>query len=268
MLRDFVYLNSKLVGQFLAQLEGGVYEEETERSSQTGRGSLKGSVRSPIGKVGGERVREGTDEQERVLKQTPESQFNRLYEHLTDQELIRTDGIDQTDFVDGLVRGILLEVPDVTLDMGGFQKAAELAQQLTDLMPMMEVFGSDGGFDEQAKEGMKNFAAMLGGGATMPVIASIPGSVSVKVAMDLDRAYVLDKVEGEATLLVRVVRKLKKGESLLVGDPTGGLASKASDDSRRELLNAFDSEAAQAYGMRSPEIRYPAIVGTAVAIFR
>ncbi len=69
-------------------------------------------------------------------------------------------------------------------------------------------------------------------------------------------------------MLLRVVRTLKKGETLLVGDPTGGLADKMPRAERRKMTSKFSSTEARRLGLTSPEVSYPAIIGTAIAIYR
>lgn len=105
MLRDFLYLNHKLVGQFLAQLEGGVFDEETERTSQTGKGGFSGALHAPVAELKGEKGRESTSENERIMRQTPESQFNRLYDYLNKDDMLSVDEISDPAFVSGLKQG-------------------------------------------------------------------------------------------------------------------------------------------------------------------
>ncbi|MDQ6945283.1 MAG: hypothetical protein M3256_03200 [Actinomycetota bacterium] len=121
ILREFLYLNSKLTDQFLAQLEGGLFDEETERDSQTGKRGLGGGVRASVAEVKAEKGSERKNETERVRRQTPESQFNRLYDYLGEDELMSIgDGIDDPAFASGLQRGLVLELSDVTIAVSGF----------------------------------------------------------------------------------------------------------------------------------------------------
>lgn len=268
MLRDFIYLDQRVVNQFLAQLEGGLFDEETERRSQTGKGGFGAGVRAPLGDVKAEKSRESTTEIERSTRQTPESNFNRLFDYLDKGELISVDDVDEKFFADGLKRADLLHVEEVRLEVSGFQQAAALANQLSDLLPVMELFGADVDIDAKTRNGIQAVGALARQDGPLPVIARIPGSAKLTVAMELDRSFLLDEVGGAASLLVRVVKTLKKGETHLVGDPTGGLASRASRAERRKLASGFQTKGARGLGINSPEIAYPAIIGTAIAIYR
>jgi hypothetical protein len=44
--RDFLYLDRALVRSFLAQIEGGEYDEVTERQKTTGKGGIGGRLGS------------------------------------------------------------------------------------------------------------------------------------------------------------------------------------------------------------------------------
>ncbi len=234
MLRDFVYLNTKLVQQFISQLQGSVFDEETERTSQTGKGGLRGAVRVPVAELAAEKGKEHTTERERILRQTPESQFNRLHECLSADELIFVEQeIDDAAFVVGLRRSALLDIADVTLNVSGFQQVAALAKHFDGLMPLMTMLGGQANMDEDTQHVMAQLSALDDGNGPLPVIAKVPGDAKVVIALELDRQYILDQIAGEASLLVRVNRVLKKNEIYLVGDPTGGLVALGSRANRR-----------------------------------
>ena len=267
MLRDFIYLDQRLVNQFLAQLEGGLFDEETERRSQTGKGGFAGGVRAAVIEAKAEKTRETTTETERSTRQTPESQFNRLFDYLSKDDLISVSDVDEKPFVDGLKRGDLLHFEEAALEVSGFQQAAALAQQLSDLLPVMDLFG-DVDIDDKTRAEMQAVGALANSAGPLPVIARIPGKAKLAIAMELDRQFLLDDVAGEASILVRVIKVLKKGESHLVGDPTGGLVSRAPRAQRRKMASGFDTKGARGLGINSPQIAYPAIIGTAIAIYR
>jgi hypothetical protein len=99
------------------------------------------------------------------------------------------------------------------------------------------------------------------------VIAIVPGRARLSIAMELDRSYLKGDVRGESSLLVRVIRVLRRGDTHLVGDPTAGLASKMPRAERRQMSKKFDKKA-NPLGLNNPEIRFPGIVGTAIGIYR
>jgi hypothetical protein len=224
-------------------------------------------VHAPVVNARADKGRERTTEAERTTRQTPESQFNRLYDYLEKDELISLGEVDDKTFVDGLKRGQLLDFEDTTVEVSGFYQAAAYAKQLSGLLPLVELFGADVDIDQKSRAGMQAVGALANEEGPLPVIARAPGSAKLAIAMDLHRSFLLDAVAGEASLLVRVVKVLRRGQTHLVGDPTDGVASHACRADRRKLTSGFDKKA-QSLGLNNPQIGYPGIVGTAIAIYR
>jgi hypothetical protein len=81
-LRRFLYLDESLVRESLAQADSGIFEEQTITRTNSKDGKLGGELRA--GPIGGraEKGKVSSEEIEQILKQTPESQYNRLHEWL------------------------------------------------------------------------------------------------------------------------------------------------------------------------------------------
>lgn len=88
-LRNFLYLDAVLVEQFLAQLEGGVYdEEEQSETSARARGASAGARAGPLGaQLSGSRSGEQTTK--RTVRLTPEANFGRLETLLDEQNSLQ-----------------------------------------------------------------------------------------------------------------------------------------------------------------------------------
>ncbi len=84
LLRNFLYLDDRLTSQYLAQLEGGVYDEEAQSTtSGHNRGGEAGAKAGPLSARGsrGQSTEESTS---RTVRQTPEGNYRRL-EKLLDE---------------------------------------------------------------------------------------------------------------------------------------------------------------------------------------
>jgi hypothetical protein len=79
VLRQFLYRDDELVLQFLAQLEGGTYDEELVTEQNQSGGAFGGGVGAGPAKLSAERKKQGSWEASRTVRQTDESRFNRLH---------------------------------------------------------------------------------------------------------------------------------------------------------------------------------------------
>lgn len=136
---------------------------------------------------------------------------------------------------------------------------------------MMRAFGAKSDFDESTLTEIRAVLSLSEGRGTQPVIASIPGALGLTVGMELNRRFVkTEEWDIDASVLFRVPRVLRRGESQLVGDPIGGVLKLLPAPKRAELVARMDNpERAAELGVTSPsQIEYPAIVGTPIAIYR
>src|SRR5688572_29598659 len=95
-LRRFLYLNESLTDEFLAQLEGGLYSEESQTVTDTKErgGSLGGRVGPLEGKAS--KGSAGEETTERTIRQVAEGAFTRLAEHLEEQGALQPlDAFDE-----------------------------------------------------------------------------------------------------------------------------------------------------------------------------
>lgn len=268
MMREFLYLNSRLVQQFLAQVEGGVFDETNEKTSQSGKGGLTAGVKTPVIEGRADKSRESSTENERTVRQTPESEFNRLYQHLQTDGLVEIDEIDETEYVSKLPRGTLLELFDINVHRSGFQEIGGIAKQAAGLLPLMDAFGMSSDVSDKTRTQIETAASLDDDSKPLGVIGSISGSANVQVGFDLIRASILEEVEGEVTALVKVSKVLKRGDSHMVGDVTGGLSSQLSREQRRKMMSGFKKGGPGGISLSKPEIHYPGFVATVVAIYR
>ncbi len=268
MFRDFLYLDRPLVRTFLAQAEGGEYDEITQRQRTTGKGGF--GVKAGTAGVGAsaEKAKESAQESELVMKQSAASEFDRFYSAIEDS-LPVLDAVENLDQITGLRRKQFVEV-DARLSVAGFQSLIDLAGAFASTAEMMEPFGVDtSSMDSEAVEGLKALAALNGSGKPLSVIASVPGGAGLKVALDLDRSFV--STEGwdtDASVLLKIQRFIKDGDRYIVGDPFGGLLKLMPEENRKAFTEALNSGEAAALGIGDIELGAPAIVGTAVAIYR
>lgn len=267
MLRDFLYLDRSTVREFLAQIEGGEFDQTTERVSQSGGSGF--GVRAGITAVGAEASKsKGTGhEAETVVRQVAASEFNRLYESLDREGLVMIDEVDKVEWLDEVRRRQFIEV-DARIVGAGLGNLADLFQRFKSALSLIKGAGVEADVDDVD---LSKVEAILGlsSGPNIPVIANVRGTAAIRIALELDRVSArVQRWDVDATVLLRVQRVLKGDEHHMIGDPFGGLADQLPADRRREFVDHFATDEARRIGIGELEISAPGIVGMPIAIYR
>lgn len=264
--RQFLYLDHPLVRDFLAQTEGGVFDETRQLTNTEGKGGF--SVKAGVGPAGAgaEKTKNTRVESELVVKQIAASEFDRLYTHLEEHGLQVFDAVDVSADDLPIRRKDIVEV-DARVRVSAGQALVDMFGMAGRQAPLLEEMGFTDNFDANTAKAMQAFAK-LNGDQPLPVIASVPGESGLQVALELRRDGVLtENWDAEASVVFKVQRILRPDDRYLVGDPFGGLLKVLPDAQRAEILAQMETGLAE-LELDEFEVRYPAIVGTPIAIYR
>jgi hypothetical protein len=267
VLKQFLYLNDDLVNQFISQLEGGLYEEESESSTESRERKLGGGLGA--GPVKGEAGRTTGSEKtvSRTVRQTPESRYERLIELIEEEGPIRFIEAANDEMWNDLKRGDIVEV-ESRLSMPTIARILRAAGGFGELLPLIQMFGGD---DPQDQEAIQALAALEGFGkattSKVSVIAAVSGSPDYRFVAQLETAALRaepDELDGEATVVGTVRRKLHSKERHSTFEFFAGQSNLPSE-MRKELESAFDDEAELGADLF---VTAPAAIMTPIAIFR
>lgn len=264
-LREFLYLDARLVDQFLAQVEGGIYDEEREKSLSGKDGGFSADVGGGIGPVtlrgSGRRGASSSDEIERIRKQTPESRYNRLHEFLESGQTLQA--VDtQSHFGDLKVRGIVavecyVDVPTINRAMRESDSLSSLGELISAFAPQQQ----DPQFAE-ALEGMKKLNALTGNSV---VATGEIGEGQLKFAFKLNDAGLrvdLGDLEGDAVVVGKVEKTWTEGKTYpLLSLPGLNLMN-------REARRKMEKEVSAAPETAENSLEGPAATLSVIAIFR
>jgi hypothetical protein len=269
-LRQFLYRDEDQVREFLAQLEGGIYDEDAQTTRSSRKGSVGAGVKAGPLSAQGERGGEGSDEVSRVIKQTGASEFERLFKLLGD-DVQYLDNIDE-DIWKQLQRGEIVEV-EAIVRPAGFDRLLDLFTTFQEILPVAEAMGADATIDDETIQIMQMLKALNKGGPadTTSVVASLASAPQFKFACTLRTSHLLVNpglLEGEATVFGKIRRKLRPGESYMLSGIFAGLEELFGDTEKDELVKLFDDPQMKALGVESPKVVYPAAVLTPIAIYR
>ncbi len=261
--REFLYLNGKLVDEFLAQAEGGIFDDEREKGTRSGEGSAKVGVKVSAAEASLARGKSTADEVERVRRQTPESRFNRLHTSMsTTQDLLVLDGSSGVLFSEVAPRS-LVEI-DCSVDVPQISRLLSSGNEISGLMDLMKMFAPEQ-VDEETERVVGGLSALsnLGGNAVV-AIGSVE-SEALQFAFKLDREWLrcdLGDLEGEATVVGRVLKKWSQGQrhSLLTLPGLNLL--------NREQRRQLERDQPEGEGSEGMFLEGPAATLSVVAIFR
>lgn len=261
-MRDFLYLDERLLDQYLAQVEDGLYEEEREReiggrgrsmSARLGAGPLQGDAAAQ---------RSTSNEVERTRRQTPESRFNRLYSSL-ENNLLRLD--ESTSDVYGHLNVRSMLQAACYVDVPSIGRMLAQLPELRSLMSMAEAFASDppSSIDPAAMDVISMIAEKTNGSV---IATGELGAGQATLAFKLESRYLrveVDELEGEAVVLGTVIKKWPEGTSHpIISLPGLNILSR---EERRKLQRSGSRPQSSS---ESIEIAGPCASLSIVAIFR
>lgn len=209
MQREFLYLDERLVDQFLAQVEDGLFDDEKEKESSTGRRDIEGTVGAGPVRARAKADRGSERETERLWRQTPESRFNRLHPHL-DLKYLDENGQDAYGKLDprGMVEvECYVDVPTISRTLAGAEEiagVAELIRQFTPGEVDPEIDKAIAGVSTVAQKtsGAVVATGEIGEGQAILAFKLSPQSLRVS----------LDELEGDAVVVGKVQRKWSEGQ--------------------------------------------------------
>lgn len=266
ILRNFLFLDTATMEDYLATLEGYVIEgtvdqTEVEKKDRSGKAGYK--------IVEGEIASEKSTETKQKLAVTDGAKFQKLYELLEKKDSVQfLDAFDEEIWTQ-LRRGELLEVDAIIR----FPKPFTLTQAIEDLSPLMDImatFGEDSLADPKSRAALEGMSAIakLAEGKPIPILfeaASTPGFTFVA---NLPRRHLrcqLSDLEGEATVVGKIQRILAKGTKCEVFSLFPAFASSL-PSLTREQRNQMQREMVKKE--LAEVVKGPAIIVTPLAIYR
>lgn len=211
MLREFLYLDSSLVDQYLAQVEGGLYDNERERLGDASSRAAGGGLNVDIGQDSGNVTTSRSEEVERVRRQTPESRYNRLHDALK-ASFLPLDESSVDVFNQLQLRQMV--TADCFVDIPSLSRTLANASALEGVADLMKMFAPEkvNGEVENTLGGLAKLSAFSNGNF---VATGELGDGEAKLAFKLSQEALrvpLEELEGEAVVIGRVQKKWPAGQ--------------------------------------------------------
>lgn len=259
-LRRFLYLDETLTNNFLAQLEGGVYEEEsqTTTSGKERKRGAGGRVGPVSAELSGSKT--GQDVTSRTVKQLADGAFARLASQLEEADALQwlealDDGIWRQ-----LRRGEVLEV-EGTVTMPTLFQFTAMAGSFAPILDVMRAAGEE--VEAGTEEGLEMFSMVSQLFKDPVALASLSGTPDYTFILPLETQWLrveLGDLQGDMTVMGTVERKLRDSDqwSLLDAMGLGALPN------AQEVVDSLEA----IKELEGSVIRAPAAVLKPVAIYR
>ena len=268
-LRNFLYLNTKIVEEYIAAIDGYTYDEESQAVAESSEKSIEG--KGSVGIVGGNGSLTGKMEEEvkRSVKISDAAKFEKIYKYLMsneDEELQYFEFMTDESY-NSLRRDDFLEV----LVSARFSKMKELSdtvRKIAELASTVQPFTEQPLLDKKTEEVVKGFTALeqLRSGKAISCVFEFEDKKFPIVAY-LDESFFRcnqDNFVGESYLLCKVIRKIPKGKNIKLDEVFEDVKNLPLNRAqRRNLPKNIDNPAEI-----SDVIKGPAFVVLPVAVYQ
>jgi len=216
VLRDFIFLNTNMLNNYLSTIEGYSAKEFDYTESEKGqKGGKLGYAPIVEGNASSETSRETKGK--RVL--TSPAQFQKLYETLEKQEQIKHLDLFDDDYWADIQKDEILEI-QAKVRIPAFIMQLEQFQGFTPLINLMQKFEPDIVKDSDLTplEGMSDLRKITES-MPMPLLFQSASTPKYSFSADLPREYItgnLTDFQGEAVVFGKVQRILSKGQKIEV----------------------------------------------------
>ena len=218
-LRNFYYINKKLLEDYIAAIEGYTYEEETQKVNETSQkvAGAKAGVFSVSGE--GKYEKQAKEEKERTVRISDAAKFEKLFTYLADDvggnipyyEMLNDEvfnDLSRDDFIEVLVTPRFSKVKELS----------ETVKKISSLAEVFETITQQSILDKTSEEAIAGISALgnLKSESGISCVFSFEDNLFPLVAR-LDESYFrcdLSQFVGQFYMLCKVQKKISKGQSV------------------------------------------------------
>lgn len=267
-LRNFLYLNTKVIEDYISAIDGYTYDEESQAYSNQSENIVSG--KAGFKAISGDGKHSGMhgDEVKRTVKISDAAKFDKIYRYLqSDEDALKYYEFLSEDIYNGLRRDDFLEV----LVSARFSRMKEFTDSVAKIAQLANVFESITDqkiLDKEATEAINGFTALgqLKSGKEIACVFEFEDNCFPMVAY-LDESYFRcgqENFVGQAYLLCKIIRKVPKGQSVKLDE--------IFDDIKKMPLNRVQRRT-MPKNMDNPEgfrdvIKGPAMIVLPIAVYQ
>ena len=227
-LRNFLYLNTKVIEDYTASIDGYTYDEESQAIATSSENTLAGKGAIGFASGNGSHIGKQSEEVKRSVRISNAAKFEKLYKYLESDEddgLKYFESLSDTDY-DALYRDDFLEVL-VTARFSKMKELTDSVKKIAELAAIFETITDQQILDKKATEAVNGFSALgqIKSGKEIACVFEFDDKKYPLVAY-LDESYFRcrqDSFVGQAYLLCKIVRKVPKGQSIKLDEIFDGV---------------------------------------------
>lgn len=218
-LRNFLYLNTKVLEDYIAAIDGYIYDEESQAIATSSENTLTGKGAIGIASGNGSHTGKQSEEVRRSVRISDAAKFEKTYKYLKSDE---DDGLKYFEFLsdtdyDALYRDDFLEVL-ITARFSKMKGLTDSVKKIAELAAVFETMTDQQILDKKAAEAVSGFSALgqMKSGKEIACVFEFEDGKYPLVAY-LDESYFRCEQEsfvGQAYLLCKIIRKVPKGQSI------------------------------------------------------
>lgn len=268
-LRNFLYLNTKVVEDYIAAIDGYTYDEESQAIATSTERELEGKAAIGIASGNGSHTGKQSEEIKRSVHISDAAKFEKVYKYLQsleDDGLRYYELLDEQDY-NNLYRDAFLEVL-VTARFSKMKELTDNVKKIAELAAVIESVTDKQILDKKTTEAVNGFTALgkLRTGKEVACVFEFADGKHPMVAY-LNESYFRceqSNFVGQAYLLCKIIRKIPKGQNIKLDE--------IFDDVKKLPLNRAQRRK-MAKDMDNPAelqdvIRGPALVVLPIAVYQ
>lgn len=219
-LRNFLYLNTKIIDDYMSAIDGYTYNEEAQTIASSNEHSANGGF--GLKAISAKGTRSGTQSEEikRSVTISDAAKFDKIYEYLQsgeEDENLKYYEFLSEDIYNGLRRDDFIEVL-VTARFSKTKALADSMKKIAVLATQLQEVTNQQILDEQAYQAMNGISA-LGKIKSEKEIACVFNFEDEKYPLVsyLDSNYFRceqDSFIGQSYMLCKIIRKIPQGQSI------------------------------------------------------
>ena len=219
-LRNFLYLNTKIIEDYISAIDGYTYDEESQAIATSMENAINGGLGLKVVSAGGSHNGKQLEEVKRSVKISDVAKFDKIYKYLQssdDDERLKYyeflsddvyNELKRDDFIEVLVTARFSKTKELTNNVRKFADLATLIQDITDQQVL----------DKEATEAINGFSALdkMKSGKEISCVFNFDDGKYPLVAY-LDENYFRceqDSFVGQSYMLCKVIRKIPKGQNV------------------------------------------------------
>lgn len=218
-LRNFLYLNTKVVEDYIAAIDGYTYDEESQALATSKENILVG--KGAIGAVSGNGSNTGkqSEEVKRSVRISDAAKFEKIHKFLRCEEddgIKYYESLSETEYKK-LYRDDFLEVL-VTARFSKMKELTDSVKKIAELAAVFETITDQQILDTKTTKTVNGFSALgqMKAGKEITCVFEFEDGNYPLVAY-LDESYFRceqDNFVGQAYLLCKIIRKIPQGQSI------------------------------------------------------